>query len=284
MKYFALLQNTNNNYILIYKVIIGNYCITSSGKYFINILDETTLNNIFFSIHKWGSNETLKKWILSTTGVLCRSEQLSFCIGFYCAGSLACFPLWSVDMLCVLIPSNLLSIWHSYSALRRLDQFRGWSIGTICSTHAIPMMINRKWVCPSFNFMFRFRFIYYVLSLNNSKFWWLYADRIYPIALEKRDTTDTAISTTYHGLHQEVDSDGRFKRKPYDKRDVFDFPILIFPCIYNNTPVAPTYLVHIDVIHLYIFQLITGPRACASYQHFLDRAAHYGRHHCLCHR
>jgi len=132
-------------------------------------------------------------------------------------------------------------------------------------------MINRKWVCPSFNFIFRFRFIYYVLSLNNSKFWWLYADRIYPIALEKRDTTDTVMSATYHGLHQEIDSDSRFKTKPYYKRDVFDFPILIFPCIYNNTPVAPTYLVHIDVIHLYICQLITGPRAFASYQHFLDR-------------
>ena len=73
-------------------------------------------------------------------------------------------------------------------------------------------------------------------------------------------------SASYHGLHQEIDSDGRFKTKPYDKRDDFDFPILTFLCIYNNTPVVPTYLVHIDVIHL-----IYMPVDKRSYQHFLDR-------------
>ena len=75
----------------------------------------------------------------------------------------------------------------------------------------------------------------------------------------KKGIPQIQLSASYHGLHQEIDSDGRFKTKPYDKRDDFDFPILTFLCIYNNTPVVPTYLVHIDVIHLYICQLIRGP-------------------------
>jgi len=31
------------------QIIIGNYCINSSGKDFINIQDENTLNNIFLN-------------------------------------------------------------------------------------------------------------------------------------------------------------------------------------------------------------------------------------------
>ena len=53
---------------------------------------------------------------------------------------------------------------------------------------------NEKKLARSFNFMFRY--IYDVLSLNNSRFG-DFVDRIYPIELEIKDTTDTDRSQTY---------------------------------------------------------------------------------------
>jgi hypothetical protein len=55
-----------------------------------------------------------------------------------------------------------------------------------------------------------------------------------------------------------------FRAKLYDKRDVFNFPIVNFPFICSNIPAAPAYGV-------YIFQLIRYSRAGCSYQDFLDR-------------
>jgi hypothetical protein len=45
-------------------------------------------------------------------------------------------------------------------------------------------------------------------------------DRIYPIELEIKDTTDTDRSTSCVDLHLELDSEGRLGTKRYDKRDV----------------------------------------------------------------
>jgi hypothetical protein len=56
-------------------------------------------------------------------------------------------------------------------------------------------------------FNFTFRYIDNVLSLNNSRFG-DFVERIYPIELEIKDTTE-----------------GRLRTKPYDKRDDFNFPI-----------------------------------------------------------
>ena len=53
--------------------------------------------------------------------------------------------------------------------------------------------------------------------------------------------------------------------KLYDKRDDFNFPIVIFPFTLNNIPAAPTYAV-------YISQLIRYSRACGNYHDFLDRS------------
>jgi hypothetical protein len=47
---------------------------------------------------------------------------------------------------------------------------------------------NEKKLAPSFNFMFRY--VDDVLSLNNCRFG-DFVDRIYPIELEIKDTTDT---------------------------------------------------------------------------------------------
>ena len=55
---------------------------------------------------------------------------------------------------------------------------------------------------------FTFRYIYDVLSLNNSRFGEI-VDRIYPIELEIQDTTDTDRSALYLDIQLEVDSERR---------------------------------------------------------------------------
>jgi hypothetical protein len=101
------------------------------------------------------------------------------------------------------------------------------------------------------------------LSLNNSRLG-DFIDRIYPIELEIKDTTDTDTSALYIGLHLEIDSEGRLRTKLYDKRDDFNFPIVNFPFICSNIPAVPAYGV-------YISQLIRYSTACGSYQDVLDR-------------
>jgi hypothetical protein len=120
---------------------------------------------------------------------------------------------------------------------------------------------NEKKLARSFNFTFHY--IDYVLSLNNAMLGDFF-DRIYPIELEIKDTTDTDRSASYLDLHIEIDSWGRLRTKHYDKRDDFNFPIVNFPFICSNIRAAPAYGV-------YISQLIRYSRACDSYQDFLDR-------------
>ena len=102
-----------------------------------------------------------------------------------------------------------------------------------------------------------------VLSLNNSKFG-DFVDRIYPIQLEIKDTTDTDRSVLYLYLHIEIDNEGRLRTKLYDKRLNFNFPIVNFPFICSNIPASPAYGV-------YISQLVRYSRTCSSSQYFLDR-------------
>jgi hypothetical protein len=124
-----------------------------------------------------------------------------------------------------------------------------------------PLKKNEKKLAWSFNFTFRY--IDDVLSLNNFRFG-DFVDRIYPIELEIKDTTDTDTSASYLDLHLEIDNEGRLRTTPYDKRDDFNFPIVNFPFICSNIPAAPAYGV-------YISQLIQYSRASGSYQDFLDR-------------
>ena len=88
---------------------------------------------------------------------------------------------------------------------------------------------NEKKLARSFNFTFHY--IDGVLSLNNSRLS-DFVDRIYPIELEIKDTTDTDRSASYLDLHLEIDSEGRLRTIFYDKRDDFNFPIVNFPFIY----------------------------------------------------
>jgi hypothetical protein len=45
----------------------------------------------------------------------------------------------------------------------------------------------------------------------------------YPIGLEIKNTTDTAMSASFRELHPEIDSEDRIRAKLYDKRDDFIF-------------------------------------------------------------
>ena len=67
---------------------------------------------------------------------------------------------------------------------------------------------NKKKLARSFNFTFRY--IDDVLSLNNSIFG-DFVDRIYPIELEIKDTTDTYRSASYLVLLFEIDIEGRLR-------------------------------------------------------------------------
>ena len=81
---------------------------------------------------------------------------------------------------------------------------------------------NGKKLARSFNFTFRY--IDDVLSLNNSKFC-DFVDRIYPIDLEIKDTTDTDMSASYLDLHLEIDSEGVWLKTNFTTKNI----ILIFP-------------------------------------------------------
>jgi hypothetical protein len=55
------------------------------------------------------------------------------------------------------------------------------------------------------------------------------SDRIYPIELEIKDTTDTDLD-----IHLKIDSEERLRTKFCDERDDFNFSIVNFPFICSN--------------------------------------------------
>ena len=73
----------------------------------------------------------------------------------------------------------------------------------------------------------------------------IFGDRIYPIELEIKDTTDTDGSASYLDLHIEIDSEGKLRTKLYDKRDDFNFPLLTF-----HLNVA-TFQEHLDMEYIF---------------------------------
>ena len=74
------------------------------------------------------------------------------------------------------------------------------------------------------------------------------------IELEIKDTTDTNRSASYLDLHIEIDSEGQFRTKLYNKKDDFNFPIVNFPFICSNIPAAPAYEVYMYISVDPIFQ------------------------------
>ena len=121
---------------------------------------------------------------------------------------------------------------------------------------------KNKNLVKSFNFTYRY--IDDVLAINNPKFK-DYLDIIYPPELEIKDTTDSAIQTSYLDLSLIKESDGIWTTQLYDKRDDFSFPIVNFPFLSSNIPTSPAYGV-------YISQLIRFARSCMKYDQFVLRS------------
>ena len=82
-----------------------------------------------------------------------------------------------------------------------------------------------------------------VLSLNIYRFG-DFVDRIYPMELAIKDTTDRSVS--YLDLHLQIVSEERLRTKVYDNRDDFNFSIVDFPFIDINIPTAPAYGLYIS--------------------------------------
>jgi hypothetical protein len=92
-------------------------------------------------------------------------------------------------------------------------------------THTGASQEKRKEASP----ILHFHVPLYVISLNNSRFG-VFADGIYSIELEIKDTINIDRSASYLDIHLEIDSEGRLRTKLYDKRDYFNFGMpLIFP-------------------------------------------------------
>ena len=97
------------------------------------------------------------------------------------------------------------------------------------------------------SFNFTFHYIDDVLSLNNSRVG-DFAEHIYPIELEIKDTTNTDRSASYLDLHLNSDSEGQLRTKLYHKRHDINFPIVNFPFnyiqvdTYINIPAVPGYI------------------------------------------
>ena len=85
--------------------------------------------------------------------------------------------------------------------------------------------VKRKAASPILNFTFRY--IDDVLSLNNS---WFgdFVDRIYPIELEIKDTTETDISASYLDLHLEILRQKRWFQYSHCELSISNIPAAVY--------------------------------------------------------
>ena len=97
---------------------------------------------------------------------------------------------------------------------------------------------------------FTYRYIDYVLSINNSRFA-EYLPLIYPPELKVKETTDTASSASFLDLYLEFDDSGQLITKICDKRDDFNFKIINFPNMCSNITASPAYGVYISQLIRY---------------------------------
>ena len=98
------------------------------------------------------------------------------------------------------------------------------------------------------------RYLDDLLNIDNPYFEGM-VNQIYPpeLQLNKANTSDT--EAPFLDLHLSI-CNGFVSSKIYDKRDDFDFDIVIFPFLDGNIPRRPSYRV-------YIFQLIRFGRVCS---------------------
>ena len=83
---------------------------------------------------------------------------------------------------------------------------------------------------------------------------------IYPKELTISETTESTSVASYLDLLFIRDNSNNITTKLYDKRDMFGFHIVNFPCMSSNIPSAPAYGV-------YSSQLIRYARYCSNYSY-----------------
>jgi hypothetical protein len=147
---------------------------------------------------------------------------------------------------------------------RVFQQTVGIPMGTNCApplvwASFIQGLLKKKKITRSF--IFTFRYIDDVLSLNNYRF----GDsvgRIYPIELDIKYTIDTDWSASYLDLDLKIDSAVQLRTNLYDKKDDFNFPIVNFPLICSKIPAARAYGVY---IYIYIISFDCIMNSSLSY-------------------
>ena len=156
---------------------------------------------------------------------------------------------------------------------RVLQQTVDIPMGTNCAPLLADLFINEAYfihwlpnknetkLTRSINFIFRY--LDEVLSLNYSKFG-DFVDRIYPIELEIKDTTDTTRSPSYLDLHLEIDREDRLRTNLYDKGMISILPLWIFHLY------VATFQQHLHMEYIFLL-LIRYYRAFESFLDFLDR-------------
>ena len=107
-----------------------------------------------------------------------------------------------------------------------------------------------------------YRYLDDILALNNPEFS-NFTDEIYPAELTLIKSNSSSDHTPFLDLDITINQ-GKLNTKVYDKRDDFSFPIVNFPHLDGDVPLAPSYGV-------YISQLVRYARVCSDVSDFNDR-------------
>ena len=106
-----------------------------------------------------------------------------------------------------------------------------------------------------------------VFSLNNYKVG-DDVDGIYHIEIEIKHATYTARSAWYNDI--EIDSEGRLKKKFYNKRKIFNVSIVNVPFTCSNIPAVRAYL-SVDTIYICIILVSSIQRLSRQWMKIQDR-------------
>ena len=102
---------------------------------------------------------------------------------------------------------------------------------------------GRKQLASRLNFTYRY--IDYVLSINNQEFE-NYLGQMYPVELEIKDMTESNTSASYLDLLLSIGRDGQLHTSINDKRDDFNFNFENVPFLSSNIPTSSAYGVFIS--------------------------------------
>ena len=135
------------------------------------------------------------------------------------------------------------------------QQIVGIPMGTICASLLADIFLysheaeyiqtllstDRKQLASRFNFTYKY--IDYLLSINNPEFE-NYLGKMYPVALEIKDTTENNTSASYLDLLLSLGRDGQPYTSIYDKRDDFNFhrsDFILIRDLLTELDLLPTY-------------------------------------------